>query len=486
VITKTAEDIRSDISTEFENKLPNLDISEGAPARDLFIEAPISGQLLNLWNKIIYTAKLHAPHTYSDDIETDDLLNYMSNFNVVPTPATYSSGVVTFYSNAAPTQDITIPSGTVVSTADYNAIEFTIQGTYIMYASIAASYYNATTERWEINCSVKASVSGPTSRAGSGTVTKLVTSISGIAGITNDNAVTGGAEEQTTEEALESVLEKYQGRGLGPTQGLINYIKPYVEAVNVVGANDPEMERDEGLGGALDFYVIGETLTNATDTVPITSTGLNTGLNVNYTSNEIIMENQPVRSVVSLIINDVVISTNYYTLTQDTSMLEKSTSSIDKISITSTGLANGISFDAGDVIEINYIYNSLLTTIEDDLNSTSNYYQNRDYLLREMTSITINTYMEFKEVSGQDFDTVSDTVELDIATYIDSVKNAGTLELADIVGVAKSIPTVDNINLTTVSITPVGGGSQTAEGDILFDNNEYPISGTVTLVRWTG
>ena len=364
-------------------------------------------------------------------------------------------------------------------------VEFAVQGTYTMYQSIASSYYNATTERWEISCAVKALVPGTETAVGSNTVVELVTGISGISGVTNSDPITGGEDAETTEEALDRVLDTFQGRGLGPTQGLINFILPYVDAVNVVGANDPLMERDEGLGGMIDFYIIGDDLTSATDTVAITSTGLSNGVNVSYTSTGIILENQPVHEITALIVNDVVIQTSYYQLTQDTGILSKSTDSSDMVTVTSTGLQNGFFFQASDTVEINYIYNALLTEIEDDLNSAENHYENRDYLLREMTEVTIDVYLEITELSGQDFTSVSDTVELAISEYINSLKNTGPLELADIIGLVKSITSVDNINLTTADLTPTGGGTKTAQGDILFDDNQYPTSGTITIVQWT-
>lgn len=485
MISKSVADIRTEIIQEFSNRLPNIDLTDGTPERDLFIEAPIAGQLKDLWAKISYVSKLNAPHIYTNDILTDDLTTYMANYGVVLRSATYSEGVVTFYTNSLPAIDITIPSGTIVRTRDSIPIDFEVQGTYVLYASIASSYYNADTNRWEINCAVKAVLSGPNSRAGSNTILDLYTGVSGITGITNSDPVTGGESEETIESALSRVIDTFQGRGLGPKQGLVNYIQSFVEAVNVVGANDPEMVRDEGLGGALDFYIIGETLTDQTDLVSITSSGLIYGLNVDYTSTEIILEYQPVRTVTALIINEDVISTSYYSLVEDTGTLSGSSRASDAIVLTSAGIAAGLEFKAGDSIEINYIYNSLPTEIETDLNSTGNYYDNRDYLVREMTAVTINTYIEFKEVSGQNFDSVASTVELDVASYIDSIKNAGSLELADVIGVIKNIITVDNINITTISMTPVGGGTKTAQGDILFDKNQYPVSGTITTVRWT-
>ena len=486
MITKTSDDIRTDILTSIDNYLPNLDLTEGTPERDLFVEAPLEGQLLTIWNKITYVGKLHSPITYVNDLETQDIEAYMGNYDIAPYNATYSEGVVTFYKNSLPTENIVIPTGTVIRTNEASPVEFAIQGNYVMYYSIASSYYNANNQRWEIQCAAKALNAGPDYRAGANTVTSMVNTITGIDGVINVNAITGGASAETVESALSRVVELFQGRGLASTQGIINYVRPYVSALNIVKAGDSDMIRDEGLGGAIDIYVIGETVTSATDTVQITSTGLLNPLNVPYTNTSIKITNQPVIEITSLLINGIVIMPNYYTLTKDTGILSKSTRALDKVTITSIGTSTGLYFNSGDVVEINYTYNSLLYTVESDLNSTSNHYMNRDYLLREMTAVTINVYMAFKEATGQDWNLVATTVDTNISAYINSILTAGSLDLADIIKIAKNTKSVDNVNIITMTMTPVGGGYVTAQKDITFSKNEYPIAGTIDLARWTG
>lgn len=245
------------------------------------------------------------------------------------------------------------------------------------------------------------------------------------------------------------------------------------------------MLRDEGLGGAIDIYVLDSSLTTVTDTTNVTSTGLIDSSNVDYTTTSIIMDYQPVAQVSGVVKNGTALSTTYYTFVVDTGLLKKSTSGYDKIVLTSAGIAAVGLFADGDTIAVTYNYNSLLHNIKDDVNSTANHYHNRDYLAREMTGVTVATYIKFKEVSGQDFDTVATAVELAISTFINSIKTTGDVELADIIGTAKSHTGVDNIDLTTPTITPTGGGTLTAQGDIVIGKNEYPISGTITLDRWT-
>lgn len=480
MITKTMSDIRTEIITDLSTRLPNIDITEGTPERDIFVEAPIGGQLTSIWDQIIYTSKLFAPLIYYTELTDEDITAHTANFNVTPRSATYSTGTVVFYKNSLPTADAIISDGTQVSTESGAPIVFIVQGSYTLYAAIASSYYNATTLRWEITCNVQAQNAGPNYRAGSNTITRIINTIPNIDGCTNTNSVTGGLIAETSSEALRRTVSKFQGRGLSSTQGIQSYVSNSVSAVNIVGSNDPDMYRDEGLGGAVDIYVIGSTLTTVIDSVTITSTGLQNPLTVSYTSTGITLAYQPVHQINSLSINSVIQSPTTYKLVLDTGVLSKSTRALDKIQFTSTGY-----FSIGDKVEINYLYNRLLKSIEDDLNSPANHFMNRDYLLREMTAVTINTYMHFKEKAGQDFNVVANSVEINIATFINSILTAGSLEKADVLGVAKAMPAVDNIDLTTFTITPVGGGTVTAQGDILLNKNEYPTSGTITLVRWT-
>lgn len=485
MVIKSIEDIRTELVTQYNELIPQLDLTEGTPERDIFVEAQISGNLQQIWDGIEYTQKLHAPLVYYEDLDEDDIDNYCSTFNVIQSPATYSTGEVTFFTTSEPTTDISIEDGTVISTVSTVPIEFEVVGNYTIYVDTKDAYYNATTERWEITCSVQAVNAGAQYRAASGSVKKLVSSVSNIEGVVNESAISGGEEAESIINRLQRVSDKFQGRDLGPTAGIKSFISVYTRDINIVGANDPLMLRDEALGGSIDIYVIGEELTTATDEVTISQNGLDLGVNVDYTSTSVTFANQPVSSITNFIKNGLVVNPTYYTLEADTGVLKKSTRGFDKLVMTSTGLINLGNFVAGDTLKITYLYNSFLKTIEDDLNSTANHFQNRDYLLREMNGVTIDISLRFKEVEGQDFDTVKATAQNAAVTFIDSIKTAGSVELADVVGVVKNTTGVDNIDLTTATITPYGGGSLTAQGDVLLDNNEFPVAGATTFTRWT-
>jgi uncharacterized phage protein gp47/JayE len=484
MITKSIDDLRTDLKSAYNKLLPKIDLTEGSPEADMFVEAQIAGNLQSSWTALAYSQMLQAPLTYYSNLSDDDIIRYCGTFGVIQGAATYSTGQVTFYTTSEPTSDIAIESGTTVSTIATNPATFSVVGNYIMYASIASSYYNINTSRWEIACDVQGTEAGPDYRAGSGTVVRLITPITGITGCINSAAISGGTAIETTQNMLKRVHDKFQGRDLGPDAGIKSYLSVYTRDINIVGANNPLMLRDEGLGGMIDIYVIGEDLISATDEVTITSTGLLDGINVSFTETSIVLINQPVHSIANVSKNGVVLDTTYYQLTEDTGLLKKSTASEDKIELTSTGItAIGYFADQDDVV-VTYNYNNFLTTIQDDIDSSQNHFQDRDYLIREMNAVTINFYMKFVEESGQDWESIASTLSTSISDFIDNIKTEGSVEAADIVGLAKNTGGVDNIDLTTISLTNIDGGTKVGQ-DIYLGSTEYPIPGTMTIAHWT-
>jgi len=48
---KTATDLRTSLITSY-NRLIDIDLTDGTPEKDTFVEAPIEGQLLDIWTGI--------------------------------------------------------------------------------------------------------------------------------------------------------------------------------------------------------------------------------------------------------------------------------------------------------------------------------------------------------------------------------------------------------------------------------------------------
>jgi hypothetical protein len=151
------------------------------------------------------------------------------------------------------------------------------------------------------------------------------------------------------------------------------------------------------------------------------------------------------------------------------------------------GITNLGYFKAGDIVEIRYNYNKLLSDIEDDLNSSTNLYDNRDYLAREQSEIVISVFAYVKLDTGVDINTVISSSSSSIGTYLDNYDSnvSSRIELIEILDLIKATSGVDNINVVTASITASDGRTKTASGDIPMYTNEYPKVGTVDLIKWT-
>jgi len=599
---KDISEVRSDILQKYEQYLPNLDLTEGTPERDIFVEAPLEGLISPLWEYSVYVAKLHAPHTYYYELDDTDIDNYIDTYQVAPLAATYSSGSCTFFTYNQPTKDIIIGTGTVVTTNTNPPVEFVTISTAIIYFEKHLSYYNVSKERWEIGVNVRAQKSGPEYRAGKNTVTRIASSLSGIDGCTNDSTIMGGTEAETTESKLRKVIQKFQGRDISSTSGVESYIKNLSSTANVVWASSPLMERDGGLGGAIDIYLIDNNDVTTSDSLSITSAGLSIPINTNYTTTSIVIKNQPVSSLISFIRNNVIVDSTKYELTKDSGLLKKSTRSSDKLTLipthgyqvwgfstqvtesSPTGLANDVTkygfrvsvngaapqsvtilgntaqtikdlcakinelttgltctFDSydlfikvmsdttgasstisildggvvgqdqnlfssvrstnelptaylngedvvpfadGDKLEITYLYNAALLSIENLLYNEANHYHGRDYLAREMDEVEINLYCRFKEVAGQDFDSIKLSVESAFTSIIDQNKTKNVIELADVITSINQVNGVSNLDIASMVLTSTGGGSK-AGTDIYTGSNQYMVSGTVDIQRWT-
>ncbi len=477
---KTRDTIVASLRDSIESRL-NIDLTEGTSERDLFVEAPIEGQLLPIWTTLEYLYKLQAPFTHTADLLEEDLDVFCKNNNVHSIPATYSTGEITFYTYSEPAQDITITSSDSCETD--SGTSFTVNGYYNILYENRSNYYNATLSRWEITCAVIADESGTIGDAGQETVINLSSTIDGIDGCINNSIITGGTDEGSIFERLELVKRNFSGRSLSTVEGIKLFVENYVDNVTVVGSNDLLMLRTGNIGGGIDIYVRGESPSNYIETIVITSTGLITESST-YTGTTITLKKQPATSIDLFVKNDTTISNSYFSLEEDDGLLAISTRCKNKLVLTSTGVTELGEFVDGDTLEIRYTYNSLLETIEKALTTTENIYNNRDILLRGHSFYTIDIAMNVKLYTGYTLDDVTSSASTSISTYIESVIES-YVELADVVALIKALSSVDNIDLTTAVLTPSDGRTATSSGDIIVNSNEYAKLGTVTFTEWT-
>lgn len=480
---KDKDTIRQELIEKIEEYLPDLDVSAGSPERDLFVEAPLEGQLAEIWGNIEYNYKLSAPAVYYNDLSNEDVDSWAANYGVTRLPSRNASGVVIFFTYTDPNANIVIPLRSEVTTSGSNPLTFRTSSYAEIPFSTKESFYNMDSKRWEITVPVSALEGGPDYRAGTNTVTVIKEAIEGLSGVFNPSVISGGTDAESNEELVVRVLNTFKSRGLGNDAGLFNYVQGLTQETKVIRSGHPLMVRDEGLGGAVDIYIRGEDIQTIEESFTVTQVGLD-AISGNYGEDYVILSNTPLRSVSFLSVNNTVYEPAHYSIVLDTGVLKYSSQAKDKVVLTAEGIAAHGLFEVGDVVNVGYLYNALPRSIENSLNIPSNKYTNRDYLIREFLFVYVDVYVKVKTVENVSFDDVKEDLELAIASYIELQGTGGSLYISNIVGILKGYNSVENVDLTTAEVTGDDPVMETPQGDFIIPESMYARHRTITIEEW--
>ncbi len=113
--------------------------------------------------------------------------------------AVKSSGLVAFRVNEARSEDIIIPSGTIVSTSGSSSIRFITDSTEVLAAGSVRKSVHCIAER-----------AGADGNVSAGTIDVMVSSVIGIDNIINTGAFSGGADRESDDELRERILDTYR------------------------------------------------------------------------------------------------------------------------------------------------------------------------------------------------------------------------------------------------------------------------------------
>jgi len=130
------------------------------------------------------------------------------NFERDRLPGRASVGQVVFFTETSPSQDITIASGTVVSSSadpslNLASIRFVVGGTFVMTASDADAFFNFDTRRFEIIVDISAESSGSAGNLPAGKITNVVGNVGGLQ-VTNTEATVFGTDRESNAESNRS------------------------------------------------------------------------------------------------------------------------------------------------------------------------------------------------------------------------------------------------------------------------------------------
>ena len=191
------------------------------------------------------------------------------NFNKTRLPGRPSVGQAVYYSSTKPTKDVSIASGSVVSTnadTDNNlpAVRFIVGGTYTVALTDIEAYYNYDTRRYEITADIVAETIGTNGNRSSGSIRNTLTPVEGFS-VTNTEATVFGTDRESNSDlatrcelALVSVDTGTEGGYSSTAAEQVGVIKSkIVKSGDSLMMRDYDDFREKHIGGKVDIWIQG-------------------------------------------------------------------------------------------------------------------------------------------------------------------------------------------------------------------------------------
>lgn len=184
------------------------------------------------------------------------------NFQKTRLPGRPAVGQAVFYTTSAPSTNLTVASGTTVSTS--GGIRFFVGGTYTLPAADAEAYYNFDTKRYEIIVDIVAEKAGANGNVSAGEIVNVQEGTSGFS-VTNTESTVYGSDRETNVElayrsqlALTAVDTGTEGGYASTAAEQIGIVKSkIVKSGDDLMMRDWDEVRQKHVGGKVDIWVQG-------------------------------------------------------------------------------------------------------------------------------------------------------------------------------------------------------------------------------------
>lgn len=202
-----------------------------------------------------------------------------SNFNLTRNEAVRAKGLVVFYTETQPSNDILIPAGTIVSTPA-NTVEgipsqsFVVVSTRIMDADNIGYYYNASKDRYEVEAVIEAQTPGSRGNVAAGSIDQA-DGLNPLIQVENTVPTDLGENRESNRRFSDRIKLAQIAFDSGTEGGYAaTTLKvPGILQARVEKVGDPLMIRDfdelrgEHVGGKIDVYIKGERFLQTVDQI---------------------------------------------------------------------------------------------------------------------------------------------------------------------------------------------------------------------------
>jgi hypothetical protein len=272
--------------------------------------------------------------------------------------------------------------------------------------------------------------------------------VAGFSQITNITASSGGTDTESNASVLSRCALALKGRELDTISGLTLFTKsqPGVQDASVIDNKSPFMTR--GVGNQVDIRVLGNNEVSFTDTFVYSSllVSVNGG---------IILSHQPVSNILSVTVNSTPkVAGTDYNFVKDTSGYSGSVKSMDNIMFLTT-------VNPGDVVVIQYVYDSLMSVLQSLLAQPANNIPNSDILFREAEELLIDITMHVVVFAGFDLVQTQNNVTTALTNYFNNLllgaPPKGLIPQSDIASISAQVPGVSFVDISNLSVHPAIG-----------------------------
>ena len=386
--------------------------------------------------------------TNVDQFSTQDLDDVAYNSQIIRGPGTAAAAVVSLLSSSPPTSNVTIPINFPFSTdsdPETGAVVFFASTEEVQYiAANADNFYDAVNRVYRLNIPVQAVTVGEVGSIGPNRITRAQRAIGGFQRVTNFAAATPGSNAESQQSLANTLLVFSLGiNDLSTPYGIgLETERRFPDIIDykVVFGSDALLTRASTDAGATDIYLIAQEVAAAQDVVA-------------YGGLAIVLTKQPLVSVISVSSG----ATNYiegthFRVVTDTGPYGGSNRGRDAIEFLPTSpLLPAIN----DSLQINYNYNSFITTIQNFFSSLKFSVDGRSLLYKQGRQIDTSVAGNLTVLPNFDPTTVRDNVIAAILTFINALTLGNSLEQFDLLTyIGKAVGSqggVDNFVLTTLN-----------------------------------
>lgn len=441
-MARSIEQIQDAVKTSISSIDNRIDLKVG-PIWDYLI-APVPTQLAVVESAVDKLKRYYSPN-FSIVASSTEARDFAVNFGTGPSIGNFARATVVYFRNSPPPAGkvYTIAIGSLVTTVDSTLVFRTLQ-TITMSGDYAATYYNPSSQRYEISVLVEAVAPGESYNIPPTHLKRMQPSISGIDGVAQITEARGGTEPEDALTVARRVQDKFKGLERNSLGGIKTKIKEYsptiAGAVAIVKPTDRTEFRRLTSGPSLDVYVQGNDSTQFVE--EYLSVGGETS--IPFTTNT------TVTSVISVAIDGAVLSSSQWLFVPDSSLeYQKSYRASAKIVLVAapTDGSDPITLDSNSLVEISGYRNNLIDGVQ-GLFSGDNAFFKTDVLARSFVDQNIVVSVEVR-INDGDPDTLRTQIS---ALLLDFIEPVGIpipqILLPDsVASLLRTLPEVDSVKL---------------------------------------